>query len=141
LKRKTHYLNTDLELFGEQSLAPLAERLASGGIFSLHDDERAANGWCVTLETEEQFTEPESNIAAILSVVENFDVHSRQLWAACMSRELNIGYDCGDEPWAFNHAISATTVRRMAALGISLRITLYPADAETSTAPQHTHKI
>ena len=41
-------------------------------------------------------------------------------------REFNIGYDCGEEPWAFNQGLSAETLRRVAAVKASLRWTLYP---------------
>lgn len=128
MKRETHYLNTDLDLVAEHDLAALAAALSSRGVFPLHVDQRDDRMWYSTLETEEQFTEPEPNIVAFLSVIESFDGQTRELWSACTSREFNIGYDCGDEPWAFNHQLTPATLARMAALGISLRITLYPAE-------------
>jgi hypothetical protein len=128
VKREIQYLNTDLELVAEQSLEALAAALEARGIFPLHIDQLDNGRWYATLETEEQFTQPEPNIAAILAVLESLDPHSREVCSACTSRELNIGYMCGDEPWAFNQQLTATTLGAIAALGISLRVTLYPAE-------------
>lgn len=76
---------------------------------------------------------------ALLSAIESLDGPTHELWSACTSREFNIGYDCGDEPWAFSHELTPETLARMAALGIALRITLYPAEAETSNLSELNH--
>ena len=139
VKREIQYLNTDLDLVAAQSLKALAATLAANGVFPLHVDQRDDGNWYATLETEEQFTQPEPNITAILTVLEALDPDSRELWSACTSRELNIGYECGDEPWAFNHQLTATTLGRIAALGMSLRVTLYPAEIAASKPSESTH--
>ncbi|MEP6669253.1 MAG: hypothetical protein ABJF10_08880 [Chthoniobacter sp.] len=132
MKRKTQYLNTDLDLVAGQSLEALAAVFEARGVFPLHVDQREDGKWYSTLETYEQFTEPEPNIAAFLAVIEALDSRSRELWSACLSRELNIGYECGDEPRGFNHELTVATLGRMATLGISLRVTLYPAEPATA---------
>ena len=70
--------------------------------------------------------EPELNIAALVAVVESLDEQHLSLWRGCTQREFNIGYDCGAEPWAFNQGLSSELLGRMADIGTSLRITLYP---------------
>ncbi|MEO6335819.1 MAG: hypothetical protein ABIP71_03235 [Verrucomicrobiota bacterium] len=139
MKRETHYLNTDLDLVAQQSLKALAAAFETRGVFPLHVDLRDDQQWYSTLESEEQFTEPEPNIVALLTAIEALNPQSRNQWAACATREFNIGYDCGDEPWAFNHGLTAPTLARMAALDISLRITLYPAESATSKTSELTH--
>jgi len=94
----------------------------------LHVEQRDDGRWFATLETGEQFSEPEPNITAFLNVIEAFADPVRESRLSCDVREFNLGYDCGDEPWAFNHGLTAATLARMVALGISLRITLYPAE-------------
>jgi hypothetical protein len=136
VKRETHYLNTDLDLVAGQSLQALAGALATRGMLPLHVDPRDDRHWYSTLETEEKFTQPEPNIVALLTAIEALDPQSHIQWAACAIREFNIGYDCGDEPRAFNHGLTAPTLARMAALGISLRITLYPAEGAASRTPK-----
>ena len=71
-------------------------------------------------------TEPEPNIKRLLDAVDALSDGARELWARCSKREFNVGYDCGDEPWAFNQGLSNDVLRRMADCGASFRITLYP---------------
>ena len=97
---------------------------------------RGADGlWYATFETSTQFAEPEPNIAAILGIVESLARPLRSVWDGCAQREFNIGYDCGDEPWGFNQALPADLLARMAAVGASLRVTLYP-DREPAAPTQ-----
>ena len=69
---------------------------------------------------------PEFHIAGMLVVLDSLDGPAQVLWSGCTLREFNIGYDCGDEPWAFNQGLSSELLNRIAAAGASLRFTLYP---------------
>jgi hypothetical protein len=129
------YLNTDLDLTSADDLTALAAAFEAAGVFPLHLTRREDGLWYACFETDEQHTEPEPNIAAMLAVVESLAPPLRPVWAACSRREFNIGYDCGLEPWAFNQGLSAELLGRMAAAGASLRVTLYP-DREPSTPNQ-----
>lgn len=62
----------------------------------------------------------------MLAVVDALAGPLRAVWDGCTRREFNIGYDCGAEPWAFNQALSAALLGRMAAAGALLRVTIYP---------------
>ncbi|MEM7315379.1 MAG: hypothetical protein AAF497_19740 [Planctomycetota bacterium] len=75
--------------------------------------------------------EPEPNILRLLDAVDALTDASRELWNSCTKREFNVGYDCGDEPWAFNQSLSNGVLRRMADCGSTFRITLYPRCAES----------
>lgn len=77
-------------------------------------------------ETVEQHPEPEANIAAMLTVLESLEPERLDDWASCTRREFNIGYECGQRPWAFNQALTADLLDRISTAGVSLRITLYP---------------
>ena len=134
------YLNTDLDLISDSDLTALASALETGGVFPLHVTRGEDGRWYATFETDKQHTEPEANIAAMLTVVESLDASLRSAWARCSLRVFDIGYDCGLEPWGFNQALSSETLRRIAAAGASLRVTLYPdRDQSTPTeAPQQT---
>ena len=129
------YLNTDLDLTSTEDLAALAAAFDVGGAPSLHVTCEAEAHWHATFETTVQFVAPEPNIAAMLAIVESLAPPLRSMWDGCSRREFNIGYDCGDEPWAFNQGLSVDLLRRMAAAGASLRVTLYP-DREQVTPNQ-----
>jgi hypothetical protein len=130
-----HYLNTDLDLTSADDLTALAAAFEAGGVPPLHVTQGDDGRWYATFETREQHSEPEPNIAAMLAVVESLGPALRSVWAGCSRRELNIGYDCGLGPWAFNQGLSAGLLGRMAAVGASLRITLYP-DREQARSNQ-----
>lgn len=126
------YLNTDLDLTSVDDLTALATAFEAAGVRPLHVTHGEDRLWYAIFETRNQHAEPEANISAMLDVVEKLTPPLRSLWANCLRREFNIGYDCGLEPWAFNQALSAELLGRMAAAGASLRVTLYP-DREPST--------
>jgi hypothetical protein len=123
---KICYLNTDLDLTSPADLTALAAVFASRGVFALHVTPGEDGLWYATFETEDQHREPEPNIAALVAVVESLGEPHRAVWLGCTRREFNIGYDTGSEPWAFNQGLSCELLGRMAAVGASLRVTLYP---------------
>jgi hypothetical protein len=85
------------------------------------------------------YDEPEPNIAAMLAVIEALDPPLRSAWAGCSLRVFDIGYDCGREPFAFRQELPAEILVRLAAVGASLRVTLYSdperRPAEPGAAP------
>lgn len=123
------YLNTDLDISSSDDLTSLASALVAAGTWALLDAMKADDGlWHARFETEADFQEAEPNIAAMVGIVESLDEPLRQAWFRCSLREFNIGYDCGSKPWAFNQALSSELLGRMAAIGASLRLTLYPPE-------------
>jgi hypothetical protein len=123
---KIWYLNTDLDLASAKDLTALAAAFQKRGMYSLHVSHNDDGMWYATLETEEQHDEPESNIAAMLVAIESLAGSLRTAWRGCTRREFNIGYDCGEEPWGFNQALSPGLLARVAKAGASVRITIYP---------------
>ena len=120
------YLNTDLDLRSGVDLTELIGAFETAGVFSLYGATGEEGDWHASFETQKQHTEPESNIAEMLNVVESLSSPLRAVWDRCELREFNIGYDCGDEPWAFNQGLSPALLGRMSAAGAALRITIYP---------------
>lgn len=131
------YVNTDLDLTSARDLTALVAAFESGGMFALHVTHRDDGLWYATLETEEQHTDPEPNVAVIVAVAESLAGHLRSDWDGCTQRELNIGYDCGTHPWGFHQGLSPALLGRIAAVGASLRITLYPEEGR-GTPPSDT---
>lgn len=128
---KIQYLNTDLDLVGPVDLTPLAEALSARGVPPLYPPEGAEDGrWYCVLEIEDNEyrpeNEPEKTIRVMLEAIETLDASAAAVWSQCEKREFNIGYDCGDKPWAFNQGLSNDTLQRIAACGGTLRWTLYP---------------
>jgi hypothetical protein len=131
----TCYLNTDLDLVSSTDLTGLAADFESQGLFPLHVTQGEDGLWYATFEADYQHTEPEPNIATMVAAIESLGEPHRAVWHACSQREFNIGYDCGAEPWAFNQGLSCELLARVAAVGASLRWTLYP-DRESNPRDQ-----
>lgn len=123
------YLNTDLDVWSDRDLRPMEKALTSRGLFSLRPVEPGEGQWFAVFETDATHPAPDENLAEMLSAVESLTDRAAAVWAGCSLREFNIGYQCGDEPWAFNHGLSNDVLRRLAAAGATLRITLYPPEA------------
>ena len=119
------YINTDLDLACPSSLQPIVDFLSARGAYAL-SCEPADDGWHACLETEKQFRAADHTIAAFLDALDRMDPETRSRWDECTLREFNIGYDAGDKPWAFNDGLSAMTVQRIARLGATIRVTIYP---------------
>ena len=132
------YLNTDLDLISPDELTALAAVFETRGVFPLHVSQRDDGLWYATFETQDQHAEPEPNIAAMVSVAESLAEPHRSIWLACPRREFNIGYECGPAPWAFNQQLSSGLLGRIAGVGASLRVTLYP-DREHGGSSQSLH--
>jgi hypothetical protein len=120
------YLNTDLVLVSPDDLTPLVANFKAHGVYDLFVTHEQDGLWYATFETNESHEQPEPNIAAMVAVVEVLDEAQRSVWSRCTLREFNMGYDCGAEPWAFNHGLSNDLLNRIARAGASLRLTLYP---------------
>jgi hypothetical protein len=133
------YLNTDLDLVSQRDLSPLATALEAQGVYPLHVTRGEDGLWYATFETADQYEVLETSVSAMLDAIESLGDDARELWSECSRREFNAGYDCGDEPWAFNDGLTNETLFRAAALGAALRITLYPPDRNGGQEGQDQH--
>jgi hypothetical protein len=120
------YLNTDLDLWSAVELTDLATFLQTNGMISLHVTQVEDETWYATFEIEGEHRNPEETIGGMLTVIESLPKKLSDIWSSCLRREFNMGYDCGDEPWAFNQVLSTELLGRLAKVGGALRITLYP---------------
>jgi hypothetical protein len=124
------YLNTDLDLVAEQDLTLLVHALEASGLYSLHAGVGDDGNWYVTLEINDvadevlHLCQPELTIVVMLNAIEALDVPARAIWDACMSRTLDIGYQCGGV-WGRN-GLTNPTLTHLTALGMEVAISLYP---------------
>lgn len=129
----SYYLNTDLDLTSVEDLSALATAFEMNGMIALHLACGEDGRWSAIFETGKQHTEPETNIAAMLIVVEALPESLRAIWSACTQREFNIGYDSVSKQGIFQQGLSSHLLGRMVAVKACLRVTLYPPATEQST--------
>jgi hypothetical protein len=125
----THYVNTDLDLMSADDLTALAAAFEVRGLMPTRVMRLDHGQWHARFSgsstADGPYDEPELTIAAMLAVIEALDPPLRSAWAGCSQRELDIGYDCGQEPFYFHQGLSAGILVRLVAAGASLRVTLY----------------
>lgn len=134
---RIQYLNTDLDLVSVSDLRSLARLFETCGLFALDVSQRENGLWYARFETKESYNEPETNIRVMLDAAESLALEHRTIWLGCSVRDFNMGYECGTEPWAFEQGLAHPVLGRIAALGASLRWTIYPhqPDAVGRTSP------
>lgn len=133
----TRYCTTDLDLYSAADLTALAAAFEQRGFRLARPVTQFSDGsWFCGFSTGGgTYDEPEPHLAVILAVVESLDAPARSAWTACAQRCFDLGYDCGLEPFAFRQELSAATLARLAAVGATLRITLYSDPGTTPAAP------
>jgi hypothetical protein len=124
------YLNTDLDLKASTEISALLDFLESQGISSLYVDQNEHGIWVASLETDRAFTDPATNITAMLNVIDRLEGELLDLWRSLTRREFNIGYGCGNEPRVFSQEIPDRVLEQIVKIGASLRITLYPSNSD-----------
>lgn len=122
---RTRYRCTDLCLTAEAPQEALSKALADLGLHLMWTELGEDGRWRATIKALGQYDGPQVEIEEMLAVVEKLPAEMRAVWDGCSQREMNLGYDCGDEPWSFQHSLSNETVRRLAAVGVELAWTLY----------------
>jgi hypothetical protein len=123
-KPQIQYLNTDLDLVSSCSLDSLCAEMTAQNLCG-HVTHGEDGLWYAMFE-DFNADEPEPNLLKILDALDQLSPAAAQVLQQCDKIELNIGYDCGDEPWSFNQGISHDTLRRIVEHGAALRVTLYP---------------
>ena len=126
MKQEIHYISTALTLRAPLDLAPLSDALEQQGLLALHSGPWQNGLWFVQIWASNDLPELSQDINAMLTAIEGLDEPVQRLWSACTIREFNIGYDCGDTPWAFNQELLPETLARIAQVDASLVITIYP---------------
>lgn len=123
------YLNTDLDVWAGRAVRPLVDALAARGVRALHRHAARDDDTFAVFETDATHAAPaapEENLAEILAAIESLAGDAAAVWAGCSLRRFDVGYDCGDGPREFGNELSNDLLRRLAACGATLRVTLYP---------------
>lgn len=118
------YLNTDLMIESKSDLSKIVEEFG-GDVTVLHYGEmrgyqRASFEIAGTTEGADE------TINSFCVLVEDLPEEVRQTWDRCCSRIIDVGYESGVSPQNFRSEIRAPTIQRVAAIGASIVITIYP---------------
>ena len=129
------YQQTDLDLWATFDLQPLCDALVARGLFVLSVDSIPSHdilpgrGWRAVLERNDDPggtpDHPAETIRDLLSAIEGLSANALRLWEACERRTLDIGLNSQTESGNWQSPLPAELVRRIAAAGLSIGLTLY----------------
>ena len=123
----THHINTDLELESLEDLTPIVKAFGTDVVVLYHGE--AMGHRRASFEVSGLVAEPDALINHFCMFVEALSASERAVWDRCSRKVFDIGYQCGVGSTAFQSQLRTQTVQRVAALGASVVITIYPESA------------
>lgn len=123
---RTHFLNVDLEIESHHNLQPIVEDFGDD-VYNLYCGE-AQGHYLATFELRgASGTDPDSIIYSFCRSIESFDNEAKKLWESAFTKVFDIGYEGGSELSSYSSEIRVGTIERVALLGASIRVTIYPS--------------
>lgn len=135
---RIHFLNVDLDLHAPDGLDAIVAAF-DGVAMDLHDgdyprplgDDHAS---FEVIHIDHETATPESTIAAFCDAIESFPADAKQQWTAASERVFNIGIECGSEPYHQIWRLPAELVKRVAALGGVIELTVYRSSEDSPSS-------
>ena len=115
----THFLNVDLDIRARAGLDELLRSMAPS-VIVMYQAEQSAS-----VELNESYLSLDETIVKLAELIKSLPFHARNIWDQCEARELNIGIQAGNEPYAATFAISSKAVLMLAEAKFEVIITTY----------------
>lgn len=122
------YLNTDLDIESKSDLSRIVEEFAED-VITLHHEERRGYQHA-SFEISEMCTDADKVINSFCRLVDELPKEVREIWDGCVSRVFDIGYESGSSPQNLRSEIRASTIQRVAEIGASVVVSIYPESAD-----------
>jgi hypothetical protein len=124
---KTAFLNVDVDVFAKYPLEPLAAAL--GDDVSLHYVGRVGRGLFQLHVALYSPKNADSAIRGLAKVIGSLPRSSRRLWNNAWRRVFDLGFQSGFKPHSREFDITEEAVAAIAALGGTMKVTIYVAPA------------
>jgi hypothetical protein len=118
------YLNVDLEIESKSDLSKIVEEFGEDVSILYCGEMRGYQH--ASFEIPANPAGADETINDFCFLVEQLTKEARKIWEGCCSRVFDVGYESGTSPQNFRSEIRASTVQRVAAIGASIVITIYP---------------
>ena len=122
------YLNTDLEIESKSDLSKIVEEFGADVLVHHHGEIRGYQHASFSIAGGS--SDPDATIEFFCTLVEYLPKDVREIWDGCCSRIFDIGYASGRSPQNFRSEIRAATIQRVAKIGASVVVTIYPETEE-----------
>ena len=118
------YLNTDLEIESKSAVYKIVEHFGEDVLVHHHGE---ISGYQhASFSIRGGSTDANGTINFFCDLIESLPNEVREIWDECCSRVFDVGYESGAAPQNFRSEIRASTIARVANLGASIAITIYP---------------
>ena len=128
------FLNTDLEIESKDDLSRIVEEFGEDVSVLHHGEIRGYQH--ASFEIAAAARSADEVINYFCALVEALPEDARADWQNCCSRVFDIGFVSGTSPQNYRSEIRSATMQRVAALGASLAITIYPLQPPIEKEPQ-----
>ena len=123
MTQHVRYLNVDLEIESKNDLSKIVEEFGEDVIVLYCGETR---GYQHASFEAPNTADADDIINHFCLLVEELTKEAREVWDGCCSRVMDVGFESGTSPQNFRSEIRASTVQRVAAIGASIVITIYP---------------
>ena len=119
-----HFLNVDLEIESSENLQLLVDDLGEDVLVLFNG--KWKNGFnFLAIETYPDANVDEK-ISLFCTLIENLSPEAKLIWDNAYSKKFDAGFECGEFPNSYQTEIRADTIKRVAELGASIVVTIYP---------------
>ena len=120
------FLNVDLEIESAENLQPVIDDLGEN-VSVLHHGDNGSGFNFVSFEVKPSGErDVDGIILSFCLFIENFSNETKAIWDKCHSKRFDAGFQSGEFPRSYKTEIRADTVERVAKIGASIAITVYP---------------
>jgi hypothetical protein len=123
---EVRYLNTDLEIESKSDLSQIVEEFGDEVVVLYHGEMRGYQHASFEIAGSAITISPDDIVNSFCVLVEELSKEAREIWDGCNSRVFDIGYESGTTPQNYRSEIRGGTIQRVAKIGASIVITIYP---------------
>ncbi len=120
------YLNVDLVVSSKEELMPIVESFGKD-VVTLFNGEWAEH-YRAVFEIAGSHAAANEDIGYFCSLIDSLEGKAKDLWQAAYSREFDVGFESGVQGERAYVSVQSAIVKRVAEVGASISITLYPGD-------------
>lgn len=122
------FISAQLEIESPRPLGYVLDAFSGSDVVSF-DYRESKRGFSVAFEYTGAgaSTDPDVQIDVFCNVVENLKEHPRAIWDGAYRKTFNLGYEIDSTESCFRSELKPQTVDRIAKLGASVLVSIYPA--------------
>ncbi|MGX9728328.1 MAG: hypothetical protein ACTFAK_13745 [Candidatus Electronema sp. VV] len=132
------YLNTDLDLLGEESFNTVMMEL--GSVLILHYEKQENGIWSACVESQESQQScmcnersPQDNILLLINLIKKMSASAQEKWRRLTKRDFNIGWQATNIwPQGASFILSNAVLQEIAAVNATCSVTIYPYSEDTT---------